>query len=86
MGQAFGLMSGFAFLIYWMDKAAAQRQGRRVAENSLHLLALLCGWPGALLAQGLLRHKTQKMAFQLVFWLTVIANVGVMGWLLSSRA
>jgi uncharacterized membrane protein YsdA (DUF1294 family) len=36
---------------------------------------LACGWPGALLAQQLLRHKSSKQAFVAVFWATVIANV-----------
>lgn len=48
----------------------------RVPENTLHLLALLGGWPGALYAQQTLRHKTQKTSFRIVFWMTVLANSG----------
>ena len=34
-----------------------------------------CGWPGALLAQQVLRHKTSKTSFIAVFWLTILVNV-----------
>jgi uncharacterized membrane protein YsdA (DUF1294 family) len=38
-------------------------------------LALACGWPGALLAQQWLRHKSAKQEFRAVFWVTVVLNV-----------
>ncbi|MCE7524423.1 DUF1294 domain-containing protein [Alloalcanivorax xenomutans] len=40
------------------------------------------GWPGALLAQRVFRHKTRKTSFQVVFYLVVAANLGALGWLL----
>ena len=58
-----------------VNKRAALRGDWRVAENTLHGLALLCGWPGALLAQELLRHKSAKPAFRRLFWLTAALNV-----------
>lgn len=72
---AYSAMSMATFITYALDKRASQRGGWRVAENTLHGLALLCGWPGALLAQELLRHKSAKPAFRRVFWLTVVLNV-----------
>jgi uncharacterized membrane protein YsdA (DUF1294 family) len=68
-------MSMATFITYALDKRAARLGGWRVAENTLHGLALLCGWPGALLAQELLRHKSAKPAFRRLFWLTVALNV-----------
>ncbi|MBV6847137.1 cold shock and DUF1294 domain-containing protein [Xanthomonas campestris pv. paulliniae] len=65
-------------LIYAMDKSAAQRNQWRIPESSLHLLALIGGWPGALLAQEIYRHKCSKAAFQLRFWLTVALNVSAL--------
>ena len=72
------------FMVYGFDKSAARHDRWRTSESRLHLLALLCGWPGALLAQGLLRHKSSKASFQLVFWITVVLNCGLLAWLLSS--
>lgn len=69
-----------AMLIYRLDKSAAQRGRQRTPEATLHLIALLGGWPGALLAQALFRHKSSKAAFQLRFWITVVANVAALYW------
>jgi uncharacterized membrane protein YsdA (DUF1294 family)/cold shock CspA family protein len=63
------------FIVYAGDKRAASKMQPRVPERTLHLLALACGWPGALLAQQLLRHKSSKPAFLRRFWLTVCLNV-----------
>ncbi|MDP3700813.1 MAG: DUF1294 domain-containing protein [Hylemonella sp.] len=68
------LMSVLTYAVYAADKSAALRKRRRVPERTLHLLALLGGWPGALLAQQQLRHKTSKPRFLLVYWLTVVGN------------
>ena len=68
------LLSGLTYLIYDMDKKAAQQGKQRIPEKNLHLLALMGGWPGALLAQQKLRHKSAKTEFQQVFWATVMMN------------
>ena len=70
-------MSLATFIVYFGDKRAARLGRDRVSENTLHGLALACGWPGALLAQQLLRHKSSKPAFRRVFWATVALNVAV---------
>lgn len=67
--------SAATFLVYAQDKSAAERGARRTAENTLHLLALAGGWPGALLAQQILRHKSMKSEFRAIFWVTVSLNV-----------
>ncbi len=74
------------FVIYAIDKSAAKRGTRRTPENTLHLLALVGGWPGALIAQQKLRHKSQKQPFRRVFWLTVLLNVGLFIWLVFDTA
>lgn len=79
---AYGIISLVLFGMYGIDKRAAGRDARRIPESRLHLLELLGGWPGALLAQQLFRHKTRKSRYQLVFWLAVLVNLGAMGWLL----
>ncbi len=65
---------------YWLDKRLAQGGGRRISERTLHLLALAFGWPGALLAQRLVRHKNRKVSFQLVFWLIVGGHLAAWAW------
>lgn len=71
----FGL-SLVAFFLYAVDKSAAKSGRRRTSEKTLHLFSLAGGWPGALVAQQLLRHKTSKQSFIYAFWFTVLVNVG----------
>lgn len=71
----YSAMSMATFIVYALDKRAARRGEWRVAESTLHGLAFACGWPGALLAQELLRHKSAKPDFRRLFWLTVVLNV-----------
>ncbi len=78
----YGISSLIAFLVYWFDKRAAQANRRRVPEKTLHVCGLLAGWPGALLAQQVLRHKNCKKSFQVVFWLTVVINVAALAFLI----
>jgi len=80
---AFSGMSSFVFILYGVDKWAAKREAQRTPENTLQFCALLGGWPGALLAQQVFRHKSRKRSFQIVFWFTVLLNCGVL-WLLIS--
>ncbi|MCA1811409.1 MAG: DUF1294 domain-containing protein, partial [Halobacteriales archaeon] len=54
-------------LLAVLDKRRARRQGQRVPEAAFHLLALLCAWPGMLLAFLAVRHKTRKLRFQVPF-------------------
>ena len=55
-------------------------QRSRVAANvfrpssPLLALGLMGGWPGAIVAQQMLRHKTVKSRFQFAFWGTVAMN------------
>lgn len=76
--------SAVAFVAYAFDKSAARNDQRRTPENTLHLFALVGGWPGALVAQRMLRHKSKKQSFQIKFWATVVLNCGALGWLFSS--
>jgi len=79
----YAVVSILAYVIYAIDKKAAIKNRRRVSEKSLHLLGVLGGWPGALLAQQRLRHKTQKTSFQLKYWLTVTLNLAGLWWISS---
>ena len=74
------------FFAYAWDKSSAQLGNWRTKESTLHLMALVCGWPGALAGQRLLRHKSSKEAFQSVFWFVVLLNVLVMAFIVWSGA
>jgi uncharacterized membrane protein YsdA (DUF1294 family) len=71
---AYVAVSLVAFVVYRHDKRRAQGDGQRTPEKLLHLLELCGGWPGALLAQQVYRHKTRKVPFQLQFWLIVLLH------------
>lgn len=75
--------SAATVLAYAFDKSAAQRGRWRTKETTLHALSLAGGWPGALVAQQLFRHKTRKENFRAAFWMTVVANLCGLFWLLS---
>ena len=78
------IASIITFLAYAHDKSAVKHNRWRTKESTLHSLALLGGWAGALLAQKILRHKSSKASFQRVFWVTVVVNVAVVGWLVTT--
>jgi uncharacterized membrane protein YsdA (DUF1294 family) len=46
-----------------------------VPESTLILLGLAGGWPGAIIAQQVLRHKSNKKDFRSAFWASVVLNV-----------
>jgi len=63
------------FLFYAYDKRQASKNGWRVPEAVLHILALLGGSPGALAGQMVFRHKTRKLRFKAVFAAIVLLQV-----------
>ncbi|MFW0756823.1 DUF1294 domain-containing protein [Pseudomonas sp. H11T01] len=71
---AYGIVSLLAFFLYWNDKRKARADSWRTPENVLHAVELAGGWPGALLAQQLFRHKTRKISYQLVLWIIVLLH------------
>ena len=80
----YGVASLLTLLSYAWDKYAAKKGWQRVPERTLHLLAVIGGWPGALVAQQWLRHKTVKRRFRVVFYLTLLINLAlVYCWLIK---
>ena len=80
---AYMVTSALSYAMYAMDKSAAKSGAWRTQESTLHGLSLIGGWPGALIAQQVLRHKSKKEEFRFVFWLTVVINIGVFLWLFT---
>lgn len=79
------LISLLTFFIYARDKAAACNNCWRIRESTLHCLAILGGWFGALLAQLLLKHKTAKQRFQVAFYFSIAINLVLLLSLLNSE-
>jgi uncharacterized membrane protein YsdA (DUF1294 family) len=84
VGGVYLALSAVCFCSYALDKSAARRGERRTPESTLLALGLFGGWPGAVLAQQWLRHKTVKQPFRRMFWLTVAANIACFLWLSRS--
>lgn len=73
-----------AYAAYANDKSAAQSGRWRTKEATLLLIGLVGGWPGALIAQESLRHKSRKTSFQVLFAISVVLNVVALVWLNSA--
>ncbi len=78
---AYAVLSALTFVAYAIDKSAARAGRWRTKESTLHLLSLVGGWPGALIAQQTLRHKSRKTSFRIVYWITVLLNGAALVWL-----
>jgi uncharacterized membrane protein YsdA (DUF1294 family)/cold shock CspA family protein len=76
------IASLITFTRYYFDKKAAQSDTSRTPEISLHTWSLIGGWPGALIAQRILHHKSRKKSFQKKYWATVVINISVFALLL----
>lgn len=74
----------FQPIAYWLDKSAAQSGQRQISEASLLTVGLFGGWPGVIVAQQALTHKTVEISFRVAFWATVILNVGAFPYVTSS--
>jgi uncharacterized membrane protein YsdA (DUF1294 family)/cold shock CspA family protein len=81
---AYGAMSVLAILLYGVDKSAAVNNRWRIQESTLQFVGLVGGWPGALFAQDVFRHKSKKAEFQFTFWVTVVFNCAGLAWLLAT--
>lgn len=72
---ALGVVS---IIVYWFDKRAAESGRWRVSERSLHIVDLIGGIAGGLVAQQLLRHKTSKRSFATVTLLIALLHVAAL--------
>ncbi|HRH76099.1 MAG TPA: DUF1294 domain-containing protein [Cellvibrionaceae bacterium] len=73
----YGVLSTMTYGLYAWDKNAAVQGNWRIAENNMQLIALLGGWPGALIAQQQLRHKSKKFSFKCVLWASIVINLAL---------
>jgi len=74
---AYLILSLLTFIVYAYDKTKAHKSEWRISEQTLHLLELFGGWPGALITQRVIRHKNKKTSFQIVFWIIVFIHITI---------
>ena len=80
IGWLYAGASMLCFALYAVDKAAAIDGRARISESTLLAVGTLGGWPGAVVAQQALRHKTSKLSFRIRFWVGVAVNVAAFAW------
>lgn len=73
----YALMSLLSAALYGFDKLAAQGDAPRTPESTLHVIDLIGGWPGGLIAQQLFRHKRNKPPFMVAFAGTVAPHLAL---------
>jgi len=73
----YAVMSLVTFVMYGWDKRQAGREGWRVKERTLHWMELFCGWPGALVARTVFRHKRRKLGFSIITALIVLLHLAI---------
>lgn len=76
-------VNAVAFGYYGYDKWRSRQSGSRVPEFVLHALAVAGGSLGAYLGMHVLRHKTIKGSFRIAFWLIVVLQVTLLGWIVK---
>ena len=74
----YGLIGVITYFAYSSDKSKAITEEYRTSEKSLHILSLIGGWMGAIIAQQRFRHKNKKSSFQILFWITVFFNISIL--------
>ncbi|MDD2829147.1 MAG: DUF1294 domain-containing protein [Sulfuricurvum sp.] len=63
----FFLFNLITFFVFGYDKYLARTNRRRISEKTLIYLALIGGSVGAVFAQKIFRHKSQK--YRNLFWI-----------------
>ncbi len=82
----YALLSALTFTLYWQDKRAAINGNRRTPESTLQKFSLIGGWPGGLIAQHILHHKSSKKSFLLTYWLMVFLNISGLFMVTSAKS
>ena len=71
----FALINLLAFIMFWVDKRAAQNGQWRISEKALIIVSMLGGSVGSLVSMNIFRHKTKKMKFVLGIPIILILQI-----------
>jgi uncharacterized membrane protein YsdA (DUF1294 family) len=70
------VLNSVSYLVMCYDKYQSKREGHRIPENTLLLLAFFFGSPGIYMAmQAPIRHKTSKNKFKFGIPLLFLVNI-----------
>ena len=72
------LLSLVTYCAYASDKSSAVRGEWRISESKLHTFELIGGWPGAAVAQRVLRHKNRKASYQATYLMMIALNLSAL--------
>lgn len=72
-----------AFVMYAVDKRAAQRGAARISERALNAWAMIGGFCGAIAGQEFLRHKSRKVGMVVIAWLAFVLHAAAWIWWLN---
>jgi uncharacterized membrane protein YsdA (DUF1294 family) len=75
----YAVSSLICFILYGMDKKRSNdpKKPNRIPENTLHFFEFIGGWPGALIAQMVFKHKTQKKPFVTILYFIVFLHLAI---------
>ncbi|MCX5690364.1 MAG: DUF1294 domain-containing protein [Planctomycetota bacterium] len=69
------VMSLITYVSFAIDKRRAINGSWRTRESTLQLMELLGGWPGAVLAMMVIRHKTKDAKYRMIHHLIIGLHV-----------
>lgn len=83
VAYCYGAMSAVLWCIYGFDKRAEKRKKPRTGASALLSLALLGGWPGALLGQYHFNPPHRSLLYQIVLFFIVLSHIALLLWTLT---
>jgi uncharacterized membrane protein YsdA (DUF1294 family) len=81
----FLIVSLLGFTIMGYDKSAAKKQGQRIAERTLFIIAIIGGSLGIFFGMQFFRHKTKHWYFKYGIPVLVVLQFAIIFYLVTSK-
>lgn len=69
------IISIISYISFRIDKRRAERNEYRISENFLLLITFFGGSIGSIIAMRRYRHKTKKMKFTIITFISLVINI-----------